>query len=122
MPLSKKQLSEKKEIMLEENVRLLRSGAWGYIHKKKAIFQSMNAETCNSFSNWVFAYSSWADVNKIEKKEIQNAIISEALNRQQSEPKIQILPKCHLCDAPHWYAGSNNYEAVVRQQSLMTNK
>jgi hypothetical protein len=116
MPLSKKQLSEKKEIQLCENVRLLRSGAWGYIYKKKAIFQSMNAEKCNEFSIW-------AESTKNGDFDNPNKVILEtAFEWQQKEPKIQILPKCHLCDAPHWYASGENYGAVIRQQSLHTNK
>ncbi len=41
------------DIPLAENVRLLKCGAWGYIHKEKAIFKSVNVETVNSFAKWV---------------------------------------------------------------------
>lgn len=116
MPLSKKQLAAKQEITLEENVRLLRCGSWGYIHKKKAILKTKNAETCNSFSIWVESTKNgdFDNPNKV--------ILETALEWQQAEPKFKILPKCHLCDAPHWYADGNNYGAVIRQQSLHTNK
>ena len=117
MPLSKKQIAEKKEIQLEKNVRLLRSGAWGYIHNKVAIFQSKNAETCNSFSKWAKDVTESGIFDSSS-----NVILETAKHWQKLEGEPKILPKCHLCDAPHWYAGSNNYEAVVRQQSIMTNK
>jgi hypothetical protein len=121
MPLSKKQKTESKEIELCENVRLLRSGAWGYIHNKVAIFQSTDVGMVNEFSRHV------------EERKLKNPIGVDGIfqvlpievwaaewQKLEGEPKI--LPKCHLCDAPHWSSGSNNYEAVVRQQSIMTNK
>jgi hypothetical protein len=122
MPLSKKQIAAKQEITLEDNVRLLRCGSWGYIYKKVAILKTKNAETCNSFSIWVENYLEFANKNKFDKHEIKHAIQAQALIEQQAEPKFQILPQCHLCDAPHWYANGDNYGAVIRQQSLMTNK
>lgn len=103
------------DIPLAENVRLLRCGAWGYIHEKKPIFKSEDVDKVNAFSNWVqigyFAivagkYICWTN----------EEILKEAARMQLLEGEPKILPECHLCDNKMWRVESNHYEAVVRQK------
>lgn len=87
------------DIPLLENVRILKSGAWGYILHGKAIFKSTNVEAVNSFSKWV-----------------TDTVLKEAERMQLLEGEPKILPQCHVCDTPRWSGGGNNYESVVRQK------
>ena len=95
-----------------ENVRLLKCGAWGYIHEGKAIYRTHNVELANEFSMWanqqIFNgndYQNIRDFNEIESKAF-------ALQRLHGEPKI--LPQCHLSDAATWRVEGNNYEAKTK--------
>lgn len=98
------------DIPLADNVRLLKCGAWGYIYGGKAIFRSEDVNKVNDFAKWANE-----DVigTYLTFKEL---ILAEAKRLQRLEGEPHILPKCHLCDTPHWSGGGNHFEAVVKEK------
>ncbi len=116
MSLSKKQKAAKQEIELEPNVRLLNSGAWGYVYEGKAIFRSADVLKVNLFSDWVKSYLEstyqWRFKEK-RGKEIKKEILETAKEWQKLEGEPKILPQ--VFEQVHWRGGDgNNFESQIK--------
>lgn len=90
------------DIPLAENVRLLKCGAWGYIHEGKAILKSEDVNKINEFSKWVHTIAN------------PKMILLEASYNQKLIGETKVLPKCHLCDNGIWRVEGNNYESQTK--------
>jgi len=113
-------MAEKKDIPLADNVRLLKSGAWGYIYEGKAIFRSIDVLKVNEFARLIVRYKNTLDDYIAFEETIQLMLKDEAFRLanewQQLEGEPKILPQCHLCDAATWRVEGHYYESVCRQK------
>jgi len=108
------------DIPLENNVRLLKSGAWGYIYEGVAIFRSVDVLKVNEFSKLVLKLkkrlNEWIIDSKTKGKMLTEEVLRLGNERQKLEGEPKILPNCHLCDAATWRVEGHYYESVCRQK------
>jgi len=109
----KKYKSQVTDIPLADNVRLLKSGAWGYVYEGKAIFKSADVYIVNSFSEWV-KNGYYSFISGKYSKWSKDEILKEASRIQKLKGEPKILPQCHLCDMGTWRVEGNNYEAQTK--------
>jgi len=83
------------DIPLCENVKLLKCGAWGYIHNGKAAYKSTDVQKVNAFSNWVTF-----------------VVTNEGEQLQLTEGKTDVMPQIH--DSPLWRVEGHNYESQTK--------
>lgn len=101
--------AENEARVLADNVRVLRSGIYGYIYKGKAILQSSNYNACNKFSKHV---AEWIKLNTGESE----FFILEAAKLLQKEQTLFIPNELPSTKGERIISGGNHYEAVVRQK------
>ena len=94
---------DKSKIELEDNVRVLQSGIYGYILNGESTFESADRKNVNAFA--------------IEKNKILKAIISEGKQLAKLEPKH--IPNELPSEAKEKIHGkTNNHEAQIKVPSF----
>ena len=106
--------AENEARVLEDNVRVLRSGLYGFIFKGKCILKSADLVVINGFSKHVKKTAEWIDQSQ-NTKLFKSLIIQDALSLQLKQP-LFIPNQLPNTKVERIVSGGNHYEAVVRQK------
>lgn len=98
--------AEKESRVLEHNVRVLRCGLYGYVHKGKAILKSADYKEVNKFSFWV-------KTGCFNVRWPNEIILNEAKLLQSKQP-LFIPNELPNTKGERIVIGGNNYESQIK--------
>ena len=109
--------AEKEARVLEDNVRVLRCGLYGYVHKGKAILKSAYFEQVNLFSKWVQSGHVGFIGCISSESGIDTLIHQEAAQWQKKQP-LFIPNELPNTKGERIVIGGNNYESQIKMPTF----